>query len=155
LLVVLPLCAIAVFVFVSMSEWASCHVDNVLKGHLWTPDFAPDITVSGDERSRRMDFTKLQQFKMICVTSMYTYGSPYSLSSKRAMDNLRRGPKACWQESEAMLTIAGLAGDGTPNWTQLWLDGPRQYYRVAGDCVDREDAVLRCENDACGFVQAH
>jgi hypothetical protein len=138
------------FVIVSRDEWISCHLENISKGHFWTPDFSSEIVITENGRSKRLDFTRLQQFKRICVVSMYTYGE-VSGGGKREEFRLD-GPKACWRETDGALTIAGILANGFPNWTHLIVEWLRPIYQFSGDaCVDRENAILVCSDQVCSF----
>jgi hypothetical protein len=135
----------------AFNDQTYCHRENLSQGHFWTPDFSSQIVISGDDQSRRIDFTRLQQFKTICVVELYTYGSPYS--SKWMQENMRHdGPKACWTHAPNQLTIAGVFENGVPNWTYITLSGPERWYQVMSEaCMDTKDAILHCWNDICGF----
>jgi hypothetical protein len=142
----------AAFAFYA-DEQAACHRENLFNGHFWTRDFSSDIVISGDEQSRRIDFTRLRQFKTICIVSLYGPGRPYE--SKWMMENMRRdGPKACWPEIDGRLTIAGVFENGVPNWTYLTLSGPNNEY-LDESCVATEDAILRCSNNVCKFARSY
>jgi hypothetical protein len=138
---------------VASDEAVRCQIDNVRDGYFRTPDFASDVVISGNERAKRLDFTKLRQFGHICVGYLYAPGFPQG--SRWMMENVKQsGPRACWRDGENFLTVGGVGESGITTWTQVTLSGPRQWYQMAGEsCVETADAVIRCEDDTCRWEQ--
>ena len=144
----LPLLALP-FVF---SERLDCEMSNWRKGYFWSDDFSSQVTVSGTEKMRRVDFTRVRGFKEICVVAMYTYGEPYGFPTIGGDFNYG-GRRACWRDEPGKLTVAGLGDRGNPVWTQLSFKGSQDGYHMAGaSCAEPAAAVLTCVNDVCDFA---
>ena len=150
-LVAATACLPAAFLFAADEKFA-CRIDNLANGGFSTPDFAPQILVTGNEQLRQVDFTRLHQFKTICVLRPAYYGGYYGTNWTN--QNLRHdGPKACWLDGPNRLTVAGVLESGLPNWTYLTLEGSTRWYRVIGEgCMETDNAVLLCSDGSCGFL---
>lgn len=142
----------ALFVFL-VSDTTQCHIDNLRDGYFWTPSFASDVVISGNEGAKRLDFSKLQQFRHICVGYLYAPGFPQG--TRWMMDNVKRsGPRACWREGENFLTVGGVSESGVATWTKITLSGPAQWYQMEGEsCAETRHAVIHCQNDRCRWDQ--
>jgi len=120
-------------------DWVSCQIENIKNGHLLIRDFKKDIVVTGDAFSRRMDFTRLEQFEKICNIQMYVAGQPYQ-SSSSAVTHRPGAARACWGYAPGKLTILAIDKNQTVAWTQVTVRGEEIRF-VGPECVDRERAV--------------
>ena len=136
------------FVF---NEEVDCHIDNIKRGYFWSADFSSDVVVTGDDRARRIDFTRLRQFTNICVVQMYAPGEPYGFRTTTG-DFKYGGPRSCWRDGDGKLTVAGIDNLGDPTWTQLTFKASRHWYISNGEsCVEPDAALLDCVADRCSF----
>ena len=135
----------------AFSEEVDCRIGDMKRGYFWSRDFSSDVVVTGDDRARRIDFTRLRQFANVCVVQMYAPGQPYGFRTTTG-EFKYGGARACWRDGPGKLTIAGLDEAGDPTWTQLSFSGSSHWYiSDSASCVEPDAAILDCVNDRCSF----
>jgi hypothetical protein len=134
---------------IAADDWVGCQIENVKNGHFLTRDFKKDIVVTAEALSKRIDFTRLEQFEKICNIQMYITGQPYESSASYVIH--RPGAvRACWGYSPGKLTILGIDKNENLAWMQIIVGGHDMRF-VGPECVDRGGAVLVCRENNCSF----
>jgi len=155
LLLAIPILLIVLvvsFFVVALDEKLSCHVDNIVRGHLWSGDFTRAAVISDNGSSKRIDLTGIEKLEKICIIEMYTYGEPYSSKELDEVIYRKNSPRACWRYSRGGLTILGIYPDKSIEWTQVTI-GRQEIRYAAPECVDRRQAILLCRDNVCSFAR--